>query len=66
MKQLIVKSFIKRWDLIFKDHPWVEAFCLSIVAHIIFLNFLWLCCQIHVMMFPNKVQEKVINIEFIK
>lgn len=66
MKLLITKSFIKLWDSIFRKYPWAEAFCLSIIFHIIFLNFVWFCCQIHVMIFPNKVSEKIIEIEFLK
>ena len=66
MKQLSLKTFIKLWDSMFKMHPWVEAFCLSVLFHIFLLNFLYLCCQIHVMMFPQTDKQKVIEIEFQK
>jgi len=54
MKSLLLKTFMKSWDLAFKKHPWIEAFCLSVIFHIILLNFIWLCCQIHVMIFPQQ------------
>ncbi len=52
----LFKNFIK---------PWGEPFLLSILAHIIFILFIWSCCQIHVMFVPHIPREKVIEIEFI-
>lgn len=66
MKKAFIKTFINLWGHIFKGHPWIEAAFLSILVHIIFLNFLWFCCQIHVMMFPGLTQQRFIEIEFIK
>ena len=56
---------IKKWDSIFKNHPWVEAFCLPIIAHVFFLNFMWLCCQFHVMINPQNNKQSIIEIEFV-
>lgn len=66
MRQLTQKTFINSWDSIFVKHPWIEAFLLSMVFHLIFLSFLWLCFQIHTMVFPPKAHENIIEIEFIK
>ena len=66
MRQHIVKTFIKVWDSMFSKHPWIEAFLLSIIVHLLFLNILWFCCQIHVMMFPATIHQKIIEIEFLK
>ncbi|MBI1858557.1 MAG: hypothetical protein HYR97_05535 [Candidatus Melainabacteria bacterium] len=65
MKPSVIKSFINQWNILFGKHHWIEAFMLSIVFHIIFLNFIWLCCQIHVMIFPEKPITQIIEIEFI-
>jgi len=65
MKLGSIKNFIHHWNSLFKGHPWIEAFMLSIVFHIIFLIFIWLCCQIHVMIFPEKPITQIIEIEFI-
>lgn len=65
MKVSMLKKFIYRWNVLFQRHPWIEAFFLSIIAHIVLFNFIWLCCQIHVMIFPNRSNIDVIEIEFI-
>ena len=62
----LLKTFIKYWDFLFKNHPWIEAFTLSVFIHIVFLSFLWFCCEIHSAIFPQKVIQKMIQIEFIK
>ena len=66
MKHYLLKAFTKSWNLTFSKHPLIEAFCLSVLFHILALNFLWLCYEIHVMVFPQNEKQRVINIEFIK
>jgi hypothetical protein len=61
-----LKTFIKYWDFLFKNHPWLEAFTLSVFVHVIFLIFLWSCCEIYSAVFPQKEIKKIIQIEFIK
>ena len=58
VKQLYLKTFIK--------HPWIEAFILSIACHLVLLCFLWFCYEVYVMLFPQEVSERIINIEFEK
>jgi hypothetical protein len=66
MKHSYSKTFINLWNSIFQKHPWSEAFLLSIACHFALLCFLWLCCEVHVILFPQKMQERIINIEFDK
>ncbi len=66
MQEVLLKTFINNWNRVFSKHPWLEAFCLSIIIHIIFINFIWLCCQIHVIFVPKEPRQKIIEIEFIK
>ncbi len=64
MKQKHIKTFTNTWDSIFKKHPQGEAFLLSLACHFVLLSFLWACCEIHTMIFPQKTHERIINIEF--
>ncbi len=66
MKQDFLKTFMKLWGYLFKKHPWMEAFCLSVIFHFSLLFALFFCSGIYEAIFPEKLKEKTINIEFIK
>lgn len=65
MEQVFLKTFINKWNSIFFNHPLLEAFSLSFIFHLLFLIFIWFCCQIHVMFVPSEPREKVLEIEFV-
>ncbi len=66
MKKPLFRIIANNWNQLFLKHSWLEAFILSIIFHVVCLCFLWFCCEIHVMMFPNRNIYKIIEIEFIK
>ncbi len=47
-------------------YVWAGAFCFSVIFHLMFLVFLWFCCEIHTMLFPQTVSQNIIEIEFVK
>ncbi len=66
MNNVVFRNFIEGLGRFINRYVWAGAFCFSVIFHIMFLVFLWFCCEIHTMLFPQVVSQHVIEIEFVK